>query len=284
MALSAARFPKVLAADSYAQDIANSVTMYQNAFVALVGPDAASLNGYLRGYTGADGEIPLGGLASFSLGGDTEVGDTSETPTIPEAYTGLGAYVIRQNVTGASAITDRGKVVYISDDTVLTLTRPTKGIPFGMVLDWRSSTECDVLIFPLWTLISIMLGGCGQTVLHLGHYECAAIADGDIRTAFPAPFHGKILSTFAHITTAPTGSGGTTALNVEIGGTNITGGVVTVATGDAVAAKKAGTAVTADGAEEFHEGDSIDIEASSTVSMTAGAFDLYAEIALTLGA
>ena len=76
-------------------------------------------------------------------------------------------------------------------------------------------------------------------------------------------------------------AGGRWLVDVELDGTDVTGGVVTVATGDAIGDKKAGTAITA--ANEFAEGALLDVEFVVGTQMTAGRFDLFVTVAPTIG-
>ena len=136
-------------------------------------------------------------------------------------------------------------------------------------------TERDVLAVnssgvPAWS------SNYQYDLINLGSYDCATIAAGDLRTGILLPYAGRILDVFALIDVAPAGAGGTVALNLEINGTNVTGGVVTVATGDAKAARKDDTAITA--TNTFTAGQSLDVEASSVVAMSAGRFDLFARV------
>lgn len=101
---------------------------------------------------------------------------------------------------------------------------------------------------------------------------------GNRLTSYPLPpINGKIGAIRAIIVTAPVGAGGTATLNAEINGTDLTGGVVVVALGDAVAAVKEATAIT--GGNTFSPGATLDMEATSVTAMTAGEFvyemDLY---------
>lgn len=208
------------------------------------------------------------------------LGDTSLTPN-PQATINTAGYVADAvSVVGASSAADRGKPVYLSgDDNTLTLVRPTatKPVQVGEVLRWGSGTTCDVLIYSL----ERRNAPSNKRLLALGTFDASLLTNADARTAIPAPFHGKVLATYAMIDEAPAGVGGTAAINLEIAGVAVTGGVVTVATGDARAAKKSGTAVTA--TAEFHEGDAIDVVASSVTAMSAGTFDLFAEVEVLPG-
>lgn len=208
------------------------------------------------------------------------LGDTSLDPD-PAATINVDGYVADAvTVVGTSSAADRGKPVYLAgDDHTLTIVRPTatKPVQVGEVLRWGSGTTCDVLIYSL----ERRNAPTAKRLLNLGTFAASLLANGNARTSIPAPFHGRILSVYAMIDQAPAGASGTALLNLEIGGTNVTGGVVTIATGDARGDKKSGTTVTA--ANEFHEGDLIDVEASSVTSMSAGTFDLFAEVEVLPG-
>ena len=171
------------------------------------------------------------------------------------------------------------KLVYATDDDTLTLTRPTTGTPVGIITRWYSSTTSDVLLWGLVTQCAIDLGGGGQEILYLGELDFATVADGDLRTGFTMPYHGKILDFFGMVKEVNVGSGGTILLNLEIGATNVTGGVITYSTTEAntLGEKLSGTAITA--ANTFHEGDALDIEgASAGGTRTSGKLELYATV------
>lgn len=53
---------------------------------------------------------------------------------------------IKRAVTGASAVGDRGKAVYASDDNTLTLTAAGNSL-VGVVSEWLTSTTCWVYLY-----------------------------------------------------------------------------------------------------------------------------------------
>lgn len=263
-----------LAVRSY--PIANGQQLYVGSRVAL------NSSGYLVPFSGAAGQKLLGIVLDTEKQHESQTrlkGDTGLSP-VPEATVYIGEFIQEKiAVTGVAAITDVGKVVFLNDDdNTLTLTRPTRGSVYGIISRWYSSTTCDILVFSQATRDS----AAGQTdLLYLGSFDCDTITAADIRTGIPMPFRGKIIDVFAMIDIAPTGGGGTALINLEIDGTNVTGGVVTVATGDAKAAKKSGTSVT--GNNTFNEGSLLDVEASTVTDMTAGRFDLFAKVERLVG-
>jgi hypothetical protein len=52
--------------------------------------------------------------------------------------------IIRIPVTGAAGVTDNGVTVYASDDGTFTLTSTTTVTAIGKVVQWITSTTCDV--------------------------------------------------------------------------------------------------------------------------------------------
>lgn len=260
--------------------IADAVQTYAGGLAALRGPSHATTQGYLALLDDAPGLIPLGGFFS-----DQTLGATSSSP-VPKNNVDVSDKVWRRaTVTGAASRGDIGKLVYATDDNVLTLTRPADdSLPMGCVWEWHTSTTCDVFMFGFATLCAIALGGGGGDLIYLGRVDFATLADGNVLASIPLPGHGKILSFFAITDTTLVGTGGTTLLNLEIGGTNLTGGVITLATdpGAAVGYNSAGTAITA--ANEFHDGDLLDVEAASSGgTRTSGGAGLYITVARELG-
>ena len=107
----------------------------------------------------------------------------------------------------------------------------------------------------------------------------ANITDGDLVTTFTPGFAGTILRTQFIVTTAVTTGDKAADLNLEIGTTNVTGGVValTSATATPVGKTIAGTAVTAGAA--FTASDTISVEAANTVAFAEGAGVLLITVA-----
>lgn len=260
MALSANTFRVVERVASARFLVASAAVCYKGSLVGLnssglAGPLGASYPNFV-------------GIADQKVTGDgsTEYVTCCQLPTILKGIT----------VTGASAQADVGKPVNATDDGTFTLTL-TSGYRVGRVLEWITSTTCDVVLVPPMGVDARLFGQ--RELLYLGHYDFASTADGNLRTAIPLPFRGKIVDVFAMVDVAMTGSGGTTAINLEIGGVNVTGGVVTVSTaaGGTKGTKLAGTAVTA--ANMFEAGDTLDVEAASSGgTRTTGTFDLYATV------
>lgn len=242
----------------------------ESAETTYAGGDVALAAGYLKAATGAAGDIPCGmAIATSQLGSSA-----LETQSIDPSDTVLKAVP----VSGASTIADVGKVVFISTDNPkadLTLTRPTRGYARGLIVKFNSATSFDVLLFGMTTMLAMQ--GVGQReIVELGTFANAALVTGNIVTAQIMRYHGKIISLHGLVQTAFTGSGGTADVNLEIGGTNVTGGVLTVSTaaGGTIGLTVDATAITA--ANEFNEGSVLDVEVANTGgTQTAGSVRLY---------
>ena len=207
-----------------------------------------------------------------------------------------GDIILRWAVTGATAKTDIGKPVYATDGQTLTLTKPTTGLPHGFVADWISSTTCDVYLFSFEESLAMASAGNYQYQFKdLGTFPANSLQGtaGVTLFIFPASYeHYKFISFHAQCVSHDNAAiAGSQALNLDIGGTNVTGGVLTLAYTDCDAAADMGvaidaTAITAE--NEVHQGDVVKIEmaASGTgfTPDTAGAFKLYAIVQRLPGA
>lgn len=109
--------------------------------------------------------------------------------------------------------------------------------------------------------------GVSQIVIPITN---AKIADGDLVTTYTPGYKFKILA-FDYITGDPvTTAAKASTINLEIGTTNVTGGVISLASASMtpIGAEVAGTAITA--ANTGSASDTISIEASSTTTFVEG--------------
>lgn len=270
---------------AFALKIADAVTMIHKRFAGIRGQTHATSQGYADSYDDEAGMI-FAGLAKEPAGLSSGTGDTSATVP-PEVTLPLTPEILpRYPVTGASSQGDVMKPVYATDNQTLTLTRPSDDAEVvGVITKWHTSTTCDVLLFGLVGQLILGFAGGNRQILELGSYDNADLNDGDILTSFVLPFHGKLISLHGAVEKAFTGAGGTAQINAEIGGTNVTGGVVTVSTAASgtVGAIMAGTAITAENV--FHEGDLLDLEvANQGGTQTAGRVRVYAIVERLPGA
>jgi hypothetical protein len=155
--------------------------------------------------------------------------------------------------------------------------------PVGIIWNGVNASVADVLIFGFRTRMLLdMCGGPVQTWC-LGSVSAETPSAQNLLTGLVMPFHGKFLEVFTVCVAASTDADWAQTLNLEIDGTNVTGGVVTMATADAQGDKQAGTAITA--ANEFGAGSLLDVEAASVTAGTAnnGLYNLYVRVEMQLG-
>ena len=84
-----------------------------------------------------------------------------------------GLYIAEVAVTGASAITDVSKPVYASDDGTYTLTKGGANTLVGRVLQWQTSTTCQVLF------VTHKIGAMTENEIELGDGEALEFGDAD---------------------------------------------------------------------------------------------------------
>ncbi len=162
------------------------------------------------------------------------------------------------SVTGVSAITDVSKLVYATDGQLMTLTKPTDGLPIGFIKKWTTSTTCDVQLFSIEGIILRKRIEEIETIVEetqsicVGRIHSSALEGNSALDLFKwtAPFDGQIDSIFARCDKYDAGLiAGDQDINLEIGTTDLTGGVVSLGFGDGdasadLSAKVSGTAVT----------------------------------------
>ncbi len=261
-----------LGTDFIAPIVKSAAQIYAGGFTAMGQPNhgTAGNKGTAFPWTGAAFEQPMGWADQATLGDGTVTG---------KIRTGNGYVEIA--VTGASsAAVANTKLVYATADGTFTLTAPAAPnvIPIGWVIKWLSGTTCrvgrfsnsqlqlpDASSYDVWTM-----GVGGPSGANSG-------GAADVLKGLIAPCHALIAATFAICVTSPTDADFAGVVTYEIGGTNVTGGDITLATADTVGLRLDGTAVTA--ANEMHAGDAVDIEVTAGTAGTAadpGVYNFYA--------
>lgn len=111
--------------------------------------------------------------------------------------------------------------------------------------------------------------------VHLGHHNLAEIADGNIVTGRKARYAGLVVGFFAQVSSPATTAAKASTLNLEIGGTNVTGGALALTSANMTpkGAIVEATAITANNAVVAD--DLVDVEAASTTAFVEGEIDLY---------
>jgi len=258
--------------------VVNADTAYSGGVAAVCTTQHATSGsrGRTEPFSGAVGQL-VAGLYSRA----TRLGDTSASPPTATSISIEDQRVEYLAVTGlAGTVADNFKLVYASTDNDFTLTRPSapNGNPVGIVVQFRTSTTCDIILYGLVTQTVLSLAGGTRKVWCLGPVVNYRATSGNVMTSIIAPCHGRILAVSTQCVNINTDVDVSSTVNLEIAGTNVTGGVITLAFGDAAGAKVAGTAVTAENI--FHEGDAIDVELTVGTAGTAtdpGIYSLFVE-------
>ncbi len=281
MALARTVSRLIESATSIAMQIANGVQTFAGGWAGIRGPSHPTTQGFVVPFNDEAGQFFTGGHLE-----DETLGDTTASP-IPKNTVGIQPKVYPSiSVAGVTGRGDILKPAYLTDDDTWTLTRPANATINAIVIEHRTGAIVDLLVGGAAIQAAMDLAGAGRELLYLGHYDADTIANGDLRINFPVAFHGALVSLIAIVDLPLVGAGGTVAINMEINGVDVTGGVVTPTTagGGTKGTRFDSTAVTADGGEVFRPADTIDIEAAASTDFTAGTLDLYALVEHRLGA
>lgn len=186
-----------------------------------------------------------------------------------------GVILKRVAVAGASAITDVGDLVYASDDDLegsLTKTASVSVGAIGRIVRWYSSTTCDVRLFTPEEYDFRE----GRRVFWDTHFLAGTFADGDIITTWTPGFAGRIVDIDAICTAAVTTGSKAADINLEIGTTDLTGGLLELSGTYSLGAVVAGTAITA--GNHFGASDTISMKASSVTTFAEGSFTIRVHV------
>lgn len=265
-----------------AVEVVDAEVMYAGAYAAMGSVHHGTSANRGRVQAAADdtpGLIPLGHVDQ------QKTGDTDLATGAPEASINVEGRIARGlTITDdAGDITDQGRWVYLTDDNTLSLSRATTtSILVGMTVRFVAADTFDVYFFSLGELLAIAAAGGNRRTWCIGSVHAFG-ATGNFMTGIVSPFHGKITAFYAICVQDPADADVDIDLNLEIGGTNVTGGVVTLAAADTLGTKKSGTAITA--ANVIHEGDLIDVEATTNTAGTAqdGLYNLFLDVELLPG-
>lgn len=253
--------------------VANTAVVFGGGYTAVGSRDhaTAASRGRAFPWSSAAGQIPLG-FSATKVTGATDGSDTSDawpevtveplTPTISRKVT----------VTGVSARANIGRWVYLSDDNSPTLTRDTADVPLGIVVGWYSSTSCDVLWLGFAELA--VLAAAGSAKMQRVATVSAIVSASGVVGAWTAPHKGRILSVDGTVLEVLAGADASLSYGIKIGGVAIGGGAVAAVLADVLGDIKAGTAVTDDGTNVFHEGDAITVFCTKTTTSTAGLVEI----------
>lgn len=187
--------------------------------------------------------------------------------------------IVGSGASGVLVDADRGKPVYVTGANAYTVVRPTNGVRCGTLTKIRSAgTSSDGRGDITWEGLSA--ADEQLDIIQLGSLDFATVADGNNIIGFPMPYAGRVVSFFGVVREANVGAGGTVLLNLELGATDVAGGVLTWSTAEANTRGEvlAATAITGD--NEFDEGTLLDVEgASAGGTRTSGKLDIFIKVA-----
>jgi hypothetical protein len=172
-----------------------------------------------------------------------------------------------------------GDMMYATDDLTITDTPVTNSVAVGPLTEYVSAT--NGWVWASWKNLGLLSDAVSRVTKSFT-VPLASLADGDVLTFTPG-FYGKVLSMEARVTTAVTTAAKASTLNLEIGTTDLTGGVLALTSANMtpVFARVAATAIT--GNNVFDADDVITLEAASTTTFVEGVIDLNIELADYLG-
>lgn len=266
--------------DVIGPQVVNAAVLYSGAYQCINSRDhgtAASI-GRVEPYTSTANMIPAGFQRSANA-----TGNTSATP-IPRANLWVGPVIVKSlAITGlGGTFADVGRIFYATADDTFTLTRTDPDLPLGIITDFQTSSVATARFFSMAELAILAMSGAGQQTWLLGIVSgiCSA---GNLATGIVLPCHGRFTANYGVVVEDITDANTDGDLNLEIGGTDVAGGVIEWLFSDALGVKKAGTAITADNI--FHAGDLLDIECTQNTAGTAadGYMAVYATVLLEPG-
>lgn len=245
--------------------IVSAEPLVQGGFVAqLFG------NGELQFIADEPGAWPCGYITGPEFG-------TSLTGTALDTEADVGGVfqgdvILRKvAVTGVAAYADIGEPVYATDGQTLTKTRPSDdAVAFGFVWDKvrdDTTTTCDVYVFGKFTSwLLAAAGGNRRTVamVRVGPTYTAGYLVGSSTTGITLHGHGRIIGFKGFVIDAPTNDTKETAITLKINDTAVTGALVDFDADEnqTVGAQVAGSSANATAANEFHDGDLLQIVAT----------------------
>lgn len=266
-------------------EIVNAEAIAQRDLVAVNhGAHATSANrGRCEGFDDGGIHHIVTGFAERGETGDT----TADVPPSMVSSRNAGDLGVELAVTGAAGTSaDIGKIVYATDEDSFTFTPTARCVPVGWVSRAVSSGRAIVALwdgpmlsqyatrYDYWTFLVPLLGT--DTAKTFGQVY--------------VPRHVEIVSTEAIIITAPAGASATSTLTFRrdpldagSGQVAVTGGGITLATGDTEGELIAGAAVT--GTAELHEGDRLEALLTITAdgTFTAGLAEVRVYVRNLLG-
>lgn len=255
--------------DSSSFIVKNLETMAKKRYTAV-----NSATGFVENAEGAAGLLNFG-WASENAKGDNLAVIGNGTDSVE--------WTTRENllddnvaIAGIGSKADIHKPVYPSDNQTLSITAPAVGTPNGFVSDWISGTTGDLQLFSREgaVLLGLLGGAKSREVMNISSKALEAAA-ATVIGRFTATNRGRITGLYAVLSADDAGTvAGDVDLNLQIGGVDVTGGVLPLAFGDTQGTKISAPAITA--LNVFNGGQDITLEIGvSTTPFTTEQLSLY---------
>lgn len=255
-------------------EIVNAQTIDAGGLTVIGRGDAAIVanRGRAQKYANTADLFPVG----FQQQQDT-LGDTSASP-IPRANIRTEDFILeRVAVAGlAGDVTDMLKAVYFTDEDTLTFTEPAgPNMVAGHVIKPVDSSQADVLIFGMISLmLQAMARAGGRETILIGLVSGVSGGGYTAANVYTLLSRIKFDDVYGVVVEPLIGAGADLDINIEIGGVDVTGGVIPWVLADAVGAKKASVGpITAGGVGT--KGANVGFDVVETVVSTGGLLGLY---------
>lgn len=266
--------------------ITNSETLVKGAVVSAIFGTAGTPAQFAADEAGA---WPIG-LAVGPESGRTLTGANAGNETDPAVVT-AGEMILKDAaVTAVAADTDIGKPVYATDGQTLSITTPADdALPMGFVYDKdRGSTDAVADVFVLGKVLSWLLAmGGGVRKTHclgtLTAYTAGYIV-GSASTGIKLRGHGKIVTFQAFVTAVATDDTKETSIALKINDAAVTGGAADLDVSELQTQGGEVTVTAITGANEFHDGDLLQITATGGSPPVDGAVTAFIEVEYLPGA
>ncbi len=168
-------------------------------------------------------------------------------------------------IPATATVADVGQRVYVADSATVTKTAGN-GVYVGRIIQVDSATSC-------WVDLEYGAPATGtvadRSILSIP-VKLANLADGDIVTTFTPGFAGTIEKISFVVTDPATTADKAATLNLEIGTTNLTGGVLSLTSTACGTLGKVTDATAITGNNAFEDTDTISVEAADVTEFVEG--------------
>jgi hypothetical protein len=169
-------------------------------------------------------------------------------------------------IPATATIADVGQRVYVADSATVTKTA-SNGVYVGRIIQVDSATS-------VWVDLEYGAPATGtvadRSILSIPVKLAAVKADGDVVTAFTPGFAGTIEKMDFVVTDPVTTADKAATLNLEIGTTDVTGGVLSLTSTACGTLGKVTDATAITGNNAFKDDDTISVEAADVTAFTEG--------------